>query len=331
MNQIELYLPDCQKITTELAGWCFLFDFATKSEWGLDFDSTLNHYFFDANNQLTSSVIPHGALCAYFCDVEQYPEQLYWMKADCVQYILDMNKGFVMPGTLRQEEFYKTKEMLNKFLHQDGVTYYIVDEKNGLISSKKNIQYYAPNVLDIINRPISFDKFSGEDKSYWQKLGAELQLLLRQNKIQESSPEGLYFWGTGRLPEKKLNFQYSQVFSNHYSVLGLAKLSNIFYQKINNDTDMAFNLSPDKKNKILWVDQEFSLYWRTQDNHSFSALLIYYNKILLELIELLKKNQLHKIVVNTGKNRYQLTRVNIIQSYFLRFFKFKLKKRKNGY
>lgn len=317
---IELYLPECMvewanrdQDLEKLAGFKFFKNYGTQDQNRRNFDEMLNHYFFDNVTQF----IPHGALCAYFCDL--HPNQLYWIKADPVQYVLDMSKGFIVPGEFEFVNVAKYNTVVNQFLSDDNLKFQIIDKQNALINSQKPIDYRAPTLVNIINQPISFDQISGKDKVYFQKLSAELQLLFRQHKTVEHDPDGVYLGGAGELPDNKPQPKFTKIISNHYSALGLAKLAEVNFEKW--DSSKNFNFGLIKEKAILIMTEDFSLQWRSGNSLEFINLAIYFDKVLLELISLVKNNKLNKIILNTGDETYQLTKGNIIKSYFTRFFK----------
>lgn len=317
---IELYLPDAlvqwpnqQFDWQKLLGWDYLVNYSTSNILDNSFDQSLGHYFFNK----TSQHISHAALCAYFCDLDQ--NQSYWIKADPVQYILDMNKGFIGSSEFAEINSAKFTLLINEFLSEDNLEFNIIDKQNGLIKSQKSIDYRAPSLANIINQPITFDQITGQDKSYVQKLSAELQLLLRQYKTTEHEPDGIYFWGTGELPENKPKPQFNKIISNHYSVLGLAKLASVNFEKL--DLNQLIHVDFKAGENILISTQDFSLHWRSGNSAEFMNLSVYFDKVLLELIKLIKNNQLKKLVLNTGEKNYQITKSSIIKSYFTRWFK----------
>lgn len=319
---IALYLPDCVPgragalpIPPKLASWGFLLNMATKVAGDLKADEQISQYFFSN----TTSLIPHAALCAYFCDLEK----MHWIKADPVKYSLDISHGFILPCDVQLDNDNHTHLIanLNQFLSQDELKIKAIDSHNWLIASQHPIAYDAPSLINIVNQEIHFDQISGADKIYWQKLSAELQLLLRQFQTDENSPEGVYFWGAGALPQDKFKTQFSKVISNDYSILGLAKLAEIDFENIdfkNADFHLnAFNTG----NAVLVATQDFSLNWRLGKIEEYGELLSIFDKKLLECIDLIKIGTLKKLIVNTGEFEYQLTKSNIIKSYFLKYFK----------
>lgn len=317
---IELYLPDSQinwpemkSYLEKLSGFNFIINYGRQFDFSLNFDQNLGQYFFNH----TSQYISHAALCAYFCDLDQ--NQSYWIKADPVQYILDMNKGFIASGEFTAENSAKFTLMINEFLSEDNLEFNIIDKQNGLIKSQKPIDYNAPSLINIINQPITFDQIRGQDKSYVQKLSAELQLLLRQYKTIEHEPDGIYFWGAGALPLDKPISKYHKVISNHYSVLGLAKLAGVNFESLN--LNQPINRGFNTGEKILITTQDFSLHGCSGNSTEFMKLSTYFDEILLELISLVKNNQLKKLVLNTGEKNYQLTKGSIFKFYFTRWFK----------
>ncbi len=316
---VELYFPGCmvdwQEIAQKsesLAGFVFLRNYGTKLDNLLNFDENLSQYFFDNANH----IIPHGALCAYFCGLGE--NQSYWIKADPVQYILDMNKGFITAGQFESDNYSRFIPLVSQFLSQDNLKFNIIDKHNALIGSQKPIDYNSLSLVNIINQSISFDQISGQDKSYFQKLSAELQLLFRQHKSSEYEPDGLYFWGAGELPIDKPNPKYNKIISNHYSVLGLAKLAGVSFEKLDFNKNVNFDLIQEKT--ILIITEEFSLHWRSGNRDEFNHLSLYFDKMLLELINMVKNNKLKKLILNVGDKTYQITKGNIIKSYFMRFF-----------
>lgn len=317
---IELYLPDSlinwAEITQyleKLAAFNFVINYGKQLENTLDFDQSLGQYFFNNTNQYVS----HAALCAYFCDLDQ--NQSYWIKADPVQYILDLNKGFIASSEFTVEGSAKFTLLINEFISEDNLEFNIIDKQNALIRSQKPIDYRAPSLINIINQPITFEQITGQDKPYFQKLSTELQLLLNQHKTLETDPSGLYFGGAGELPLDKPKPQYNKIISNDYSVLGLAKLAGVNFEHL--DVNQPLNIDFKADEKILINTQDFSLYWRSGYSTEFMNLSLYFDKILLELINLIKNNQLKKLVLNTGEKTYELTKGNIIKSYFTRWFK----------
>lgn len=325
INLIELYLPDCENrgglemdsafTSVALRGWDFLLNYASQSEWGEDFDTTLSHYFFNTRDQL----IAHGPLSAYFHDLDL---SYYWIKADPVQYILDINQGVMVPAVFAITNQIDFSRKINDFLSQDDLGFKILDQKNALIYSKKPIRYDSPSLFEVVNKNIYFEQWSGKDKPYWQKLSAELQLLLRECKINIEDPDGVYLWGAGELSVRPFNSIFDNIISTEDSVLGLAKLANIPMKKKQAD-QLNIEIKQNQEKNILCVVQDFSVHFSSKDSAGFINLLIYYDKLLLDLINLLKRNQLNTLRINTGKYRYELTKNKIIKSYFLNFFKFK--------
>lgn len=316
---VELYLPDAlvkwpnQQLNGQnLTGWHYLVNHSTIDKVSYDFDQNLGQYFFNNINQQ----IPHAALCAYFYDLDK---EAHWIKADPVQYVLDMNKGFIVPGEFAPESNAKLALLINEFLSEDNLEFNIIDKQNGLIKCNKPIDYKAPSLINIINQPITFDQITGQDKQYFQKLSAEIQLLLHAHKTNDAEASGLYFGGTGELPLDKPIPQYNKIISNHYSALGLAKLANIDFEHL--DLNKTINIEFKPEEKILISTQDFGLYWRSGNSAELMNLISYFDNILLELISLVKKNKLKKLVVNTGEKKYELTKMNIVKSNFSRFFR----------
>jgi hypothetical protein len=326
IDLIELYLPDCVPSRAgvlpnppKLAGWNFLLNMATQVACDLKADEQISQYFFSN----TISPIPHAALCAYFCDLEK----AHWIKADPVKYSLDISHGFILPCEVKldNDNHGNLISDLNQFLSQDGLSLKVIDQHNWLIGSQKPINYDVPNLVNIVNQEVYFDQISGKDKIFWQKLSAELQLLLRQKKTSEEDPDGVYFWGAGELPQVKPKTQFSKIISNNYAILGLAKLAGVDFEQIDFKQPIDFfdfqSNNHNSNNSILVATQDFSLNWRLGKIEEYGELLVFFDKMLLELIKLIKIGTLKKLIINTGEFNYQLTKCNIIKSYFLKYFK----------
>ncbi len=319
---IELYLPDVMVSNQDIqlnSVKLKAFEFFLKS----------------GSLTLSSDLVPvqeilghEAALCAYFLDLDP---ACFFIKADPVQYILDMNQGVMIPGAFYLESAEALIEKLNIFLAEDKLTLIRLDDKNMLIASQKPIDYIAPSLLNAINQAISLDRFSGQDKAYWQRLSTELQFLFSQNKLNQNDPDGVYFWGAGVLPKDSLNINasFNQVIANDYAVLGLAKLAKIEFNQVGfksleNILENIVKKTADlnKQNKILITTQDFSLFLGEGNTLEYEKLSIFFNELLVELIRLVKNKQLAKLVLNTGQKRYQLTRASILKSYLLSGFKF---------
>jgi hypothetical protein len=327
IDRIELNLPDCMvswpPITQDkpkLTGFSFLINFGTAENWTLNYEETLGHYFFDN----PSYFIPHAALAASFCDIRlDHEPELYWIKADPVQYSLDINQGYIIPCDISPEHSDNVINKINLFLSQDNLACHHIDQDNWVISSQKPINYMAPSLLNIINQSISFNDISGQDKTYWQKLSAELQLLLRQHKANEQDPDGVYFWGAGALPKDRPIPTFSKIISNDYDVLGLAKLAGVSFHKLefSKITDLNIKDIIDKleSENILISTQDFTRHWRTGNVPEFEKLSRFFDEMILALIKLVKNRTLGKLVLNTGDKKYSLTKKNIVKSYFRGF------------
>lgn len=319
IDLIEIYIPECIPHSPgimpgldKLSGWDFLLNRAKQENQTSEWDSVLSQYFFSQSTQ----DIPHAALCAYLNDLEN-TQQKYWIKADPIHCMLDRNHGYIYPAEISPSDV----QAINNFIKQDGLKFWIIDSHNALISSDKPINYHAPSLIDIIQQPLSFEKITGEDKAYWQKLNSELQLLLKQYKKTETDPDGVYFYGAGERPKNKINIPFDKVFSDNDSVLGLAKLGNVAFQKI--DLNTQINVELENNKAILIMAQNFSLYWRAGNLEAYQKWVVYFNKFLAQLIDVIQAGRLKKLILNTGNKKYELTKKSIFIAEFLKHFKHK--------
>lgn len=87
------------------------------------------------------------------------------------------------------------------FLHAAGMALYYHDQYTWLLSAPNKARLQAKPVLQMIHRPLINELSLLDETLFWQKLLTESQMFFASK--QHHSINGVWFWGTGILANKK--------------------------------------------------------------------------------------------------------------------------------
>ncbi|CAM4381837.1 MAG: hypothetical protein LEGION0398_MBIBDBAK_01092 [Legionellaceae bacterium] len=163
----------------------------------------------------------------------------WWIRCDPVELQADQKTVFLTLVDFFDLTENEVKELLiplNQLLQSDNLTIIAPHPNRWYIKLKNNPEIETISPKELIKNSIKSYLKKGNQKTYWQCLFSELQMLLNQHplneyRLKQAKPliNGLWFWGEGYLPTPLTNIYWKEISTNSLLAKGLATLNHISF------------------------------------------------------------------------------------------------------
>ncbi|MDH5630993.1 MAG: hypothetical protein OEY96_12650 [Gammaproteobacteria bacterium] len=229
-----------------------------------------------------------------FCDVIGYPQNdLPWtyLKAEqlelpksmktavcCDPVMMQMtHQGAYMLGQapldLTTEQALIMLSQINDRLMEDGEALYQIDKLSWLYVTEKTLELESAPIQKLVGKDMFNFAYGGKDKSYWDRLGMEIQMLIKELSdyqklidLPEESLMNVHFSDCQTLPFnttsnlKKSNWE---LYSENSMIESFGQIQNL---KVSRVDELSQSLSSDK-NQLIILFSDDSPYYQTAINH----------------------------------------------------------------
>jgi len=239
-----------------------------------------------------------------------------WLRADPVFLHADLTSLLLFDSqnfSLTEEEAEGIFSIINPLLEEDGLRLiYGEDPLRWYLELKHNpsITTTLPSIVN--GHDIRPFLPAGKDRTYWIKLGNEIQMLLHDCSInQERQRRGevpinsVWFWGSGKLPDQKKS-KFDRVISNDVNAQGLAIHAGLSYENLPVDYNQ-FIKALEKDQQLLFVLSQGDLALSEPEAQKewliFEPILSNLRKGKIRQLEIITEDQ-HRIVKRSHLLRF---------------------------
>ncbi len=218
--------------------------------------------------KVDKNVLPIAAITA-LSDLDLAKDKI-WMRADPVFLHADLSSLILFDcqkGSLTKEDVAGFFSVINPMLEKDGLclicgddpTRWYVELNSSALENDKPITTTRPGLVN--GKDIRQFLPQGKDRSYWVRLGNEIQMLLHdcstnleRKKRGEVSINSIWFWGAGKCPDQAY-CQFDKIITNDVNARGLAIWSGVSCENVPTDFSDWLESEKNQQHILLVLSQ----------------------------------------------------------------------------